>query len=184
MSEGDADLAFRQPITLRDGRSALIRVVRPDDRQRLKAAFAGLDPQTVYTRYFSYRKEIPEHALERIAEIDFVHLAALVVTTGAGDQEIIIAGASYVGRTTDAGTRVAEVAFTVEEDFQGQGLATRLFAALLALARRHGFAGFEAEVLAGNSPMLAVFKRCGLPMRSRHEDGVVHVDLDLTPPPA
>jgi RimJ/RimL family protein N-acetyltransferase len=177
----DPDLDFRQPITLRDGRAALIRVVRPDDKERLKAAFAQLDPQTVYTRFFSFRKEIPEHAFERIPHIDFVNLAGLVVTIASGDQEIVIGGASYVGHRADDGSQVAEVAFTVEEDFQGQGLATQLFAALLTLARRHGLVRFEAEVLAGNSPMLAVFKRCGLPMRRHSEGGVVHLELDITP---
>ena len=179
----DPDLDLREPIVLRDGREALIRVTRPDDKPRLQAAFAQLDPQTIYTRFFSYRKEIPDRAFERIAEIDFVHLAGLVVTLGSGDREIVIAGASYVSRVAADGKRVAEVAFTVEEDFQGQGLATRLFGALLGLARRHGIARFEAEVLAGNSPMLAVFRHCGLPMSSRREGSVVHLEMDLAAGP-
>jgi RimJ/RimL family protein N-acetyltransferase len=178
----DDDLDFRQPITLRDGRAALIRVMRPDDRVRLQTAFAKLDPQSVYTRFFSLRKELPERALERIAQIDFVQLAGLVVTIGAGADETVIGGASYVGRTTDDGARVAEVAFTIEEDFQGQGLASRLLAALVTLARRHGIVRFEAEVLSANSPMLAVFQHSGLPQRKRSEGGVAHLDLDLAPP--
>ena len=79
----DADLDFHQPIALRDGRPALIRVMRSDDEERLKAAFAQLDAQTIYTRFFSFRKELPERAFKRIAEIDFVSLAGLVVTIGA-----------------------------------------------------------------------------------------------------
>lgn len=178
----DPDLDFRQPITLRDGRAALIRVMRPDDKNRLQAAFAKLDPQTVYTRFFSFRKEIPERAFERIAEIDFVKLAGLVVTMGTGADETIIGGASYVGHDAPDGAQVAEVAFTIEEDFQGQGLASKLLAALVALARRHGLARFDAEVLAGNAPMLAVFQRSGLPLRRRREGGVTHIELDLAPP--
>lgn len=177
------DLGFHQAITLRDGRPALLRVMRPDDKQRLQNAFTQLDPQSVYTRLFSFRKSIPERAFERIAQIDFVHLAGLVVTMGTGVDEIVIGAASYVGRTDDDGTRVAEVAFTIEEDFQGQGLASRLLAALATLARRHGLVRFEAEVLSGNAPMLAVFQRSGLPMRQRSEGGVVHLDLDLALPP-
>lgn len=177
----DADLDFHQPITLRDGRAALIRVMHPDDKQRLQTAFAKLDPQSIYTRFFSFRRELPERALERIAQIDFVNLAGLVVTIGIGADETVIGGASYVGRTADDGAKVAEVAFTIEEDFQGQGIASKLFAALVALARRHGLARFEAEVLSVNSPMLAVFERSGLPQRRRREGGVVHLDLDLAP---
>jgi hypothetical protein len=95
MSDPDQD--FRVETTLRDGTAVTIRVMRPDDRQRLIAAFAKLDPSTIYTRFFSYRKEIPEPALERIGEIDFVELAGLVATIGAGDDETVIGGASYVG---------------------------------------------------------------------------------------
>ena len=179
----DDDLDFRQAITLRDGRPALLRVMRPDDKQRLQNAFAQLDPQSVYTRFFSMRKSIPERAFERIAEIDFVHLAGLVVTLGAAEDEIIIGGASYVGRSEADGARVAEVAFTIEEDFQRQGLASQLLAALVTLARRHGLVRFEAEVLAGNTPMLAVFQRSGLPLRRRREGGVIHLDLELGPLP-
>jgi RimJ/RimL family protein N-acetyltransferase len=177
----DPDLDFQQPITLRDGRPALIRVMHPDDKERLNAAFAQLDPQSIYTRFFSYRKELPERAFGRIAQIDFVDLAGLVVTLGTGADEIVIGGASYVGRTAEDGAKVAELAFTIEEDFQGQGLARKLLAALITLARRHGIARFEAEVLAGNSPMLAVFERSGLPLQRRRESGVVHLDLDLAP---
>lgn len=129
------------------------------------------------------RESIPERAFERIAEIGFVNLAGLVVTLGTGADEMVIGGASYVGRSDTDGTRVAEVAFTIEEDFQGQGLASRLLAALVDLARRHGLVRFEAEVLAGNTSMLAVFQRSGLPLRRRRESGVIHLDLDLAPPP-
>ena len=180
----DEDLDFHQAITLRDGRPAVIRAMRTDDKPRLQSAFAKLDPQSVYTRFFSFRKSIPERAFERIAEIDFVHLAGLVVTIGSGADETIIGGASYVGRSDADGARVAEVAFTIEEDFQGQGLASRLLAALVMLARRHGLVRFEAEVLSGNAPMLAVFQRSGLPLRQRRESGVIHLDLDLTPAPS
>lgn len=180
----DPDLDYREPIVLHDGRQALIRVVRPDDRARLQAAFAKLTPGTIYSRFFTYRKEIPPAALERIAQVDFGDFGALVVTVGAGSAEEVIAGASWAARTAEDAARVAEVAFTVEEDFQGQRLASRLLAALAALARRHGIARFEADVLVGNTSMLGVFECCGLPLRHRSEDGVVHLEIDLSPPPS
>jgi hypothetical protein len=34
-------------------------------------------------------------------------------------------------------------------------------------------------VLSQNGAMLAVFKRCGLPMRQRREGGVIHLTLAL-----
>jgi RimJ/RimL family protein N-acetyltransferase len=182
MKPSDPDHDFRLQTALRDGTPVTIRVMRPDDHDRLVAAFNKLEPSSIYTRFFSYRKEIPEQTFERIAEIDFVNLLGLVATIGSGDDEIVIGGASYVGGVAADGKRFAEVAFTIEEDYQGQGLATKLFGALAAIARRHGIARFTADVLARNAPMLAVFTRAGLPMRRQREDGVLHIEMELDSP--
>ena len=88
---------FSQAAALRDGTPVTIRVMRPDDRERIVAAFNKLEPGTIYTRFFSYRKEIPASSFERIAAIDFVHLAGLVATIGAGADETVIGSATYVG---------------------------------------------------------------------------------------
>jgi RimJ/RimL family protein N-acetyltransferase len=177
----DDDRQFTQAATLRDGRPVTIRVMRPDDRERIVAAFSKLDADTIYTRFFSPRREIPASALDRIAAIDFERLAGLVVTIGSGADETVIGAATYVGSVAGDGAKVAEVAFTIEEDYQRQGLASKLLAALVELARRHGIVRFEADVLSGNAAMLAVFQRGGLPMRKRSEGGVVHLTMDLAP---
>lgn len=175
----DADFDLKEPFVLHDGRQALIRVVRPDDRERLIAAFALLEPRTIYSRFFTYRKEIPPETLDRIDRIDFVHVAGLVVTLAGVEGETIIGAAGYVGRIAEDGASAAELAFTIEEDFQHQGLATRLFELLLQMARRHAIVRFEAEVLAENVPMLNVFRHCGLPLRQRREAGTVRFEIDL-----
>jgi RimJ/RimL family protein N-acetyltransferase len=178
------DRDFRRRFALRDGTTATIRVMRPDDRQRLEDAFSKLEPHSVYVRFFSFRKELPESALQRIAKIDFVHLLGLVVTIGEGGDENVIGSTTYVGDDAPDGEREAEIAFTVEEDYQGQGLAGRLLETAADIARRHGIVRLTAEVLAENRSMLRVFQRSGLPMRRHREDGVFHVELDLGAPAA
>ena len=181
MADPPDDFHFQQTATLRDGRPLTIRLMRPDDRQRLLDAFAKLDRQSIYTRFFSYRKQLPPGMLEQIEHIDLVHFAALVVTLGTGADETAIASAGYVASTAADGTHEAEVSFTVEEDFQGQGLASRLLTALCGIARRHGITRLTAEVLAENAPMHAVFQRSGLPLHTRQAGGVVHYVMDLPP---
>jgi RimJ/RimL family protein N-acetyltransferase len=181
MNDFDPDFVLRIETMLRDGTRAAIRVMRPDDRERVIAAFDKLDEMTMYTRFFALHKHVPEHELARLDEIDFVHVAGLVVTIGSGSDERIIGGTTYIAGTAVDGTRFAEVAFTIEEDYQGQGLATRLFGILAAIARRHGIRRFVADVLASNAPMLAVFDRAGLPIRRQREGEVVHVEMDLKP---
>jgi len=163
--------------TLKNGTGATLRPLRVDDRERMAKAVRGLDPQTIYTRLFSHRKELTEAGLDRLMRVDDESEVVIVATTGSGADETIIGGGRYV--VTGEGR--AEIAFTVEEDYQGQGLAGRLFAALVDVARGRGIAVFEADVLAENPSMLRVFGRTGLPMCKRSEGGIVHVELTLAP---
>jgi GNAT superfamily N-acetyltransferase len=167
--------------TLRNGLVVTIRALRPDDRERVAAAVKQLDKESVYTRLFSYRKELTDAGLTRIMTIDPAREVALLVTVGTGPDEVAIAS----GRCIDSGTtdadKTAEVAFVVEEDYQGLGIAGRLLGHLARIARERGVTAFEAEVLAENKSMLAVFARSGLPMQQRREGGVVNVTLSLKP---
>ncbi len=171
---------YHAEVTLRNGTPATVRAIRPDDKARILEAFRNLDRETVYTRFFAYKTALTDRELRLATEPDFEHTVALVVTLPKATDEIIIAGARYVvlGARGDAAAS-AEVAFTVEEDFQGQGIAGRLLKHLATIARAKGISTFEAEVLPVNKPMLAVFARSGLPMSQRRGEGVVHIELAL-----
>ena len=168
--------SFLVPDTLRNGTPVTYRAVRVDDGPRLQEAFEGLDPSSVYTRFFGYRSGPTARELARLGEIDFVNQVMLVVTVQGEAGETIVASGRYMG----LGKGAAEVAFTVEEDYQGQGIAGRLLGHLVTIARAHGFERLEAEVLAQNRAMLAVFARSGLPMEQRREGTTIHLWLALT----
>jgi GNAT superfamily N-acetyltransferase len=133
-------------------------------------------------RHFSRRGQRFESVSlqRRVTGADFERAVALLVTIGAGEDEVVIGGASYFvsGSVTAAG-RSAELAFTVEEDFQGCGIGSLLMRHIIAIARVKGLDRLEADVLSRNRPMLNVFRRCGLPMAVRHEGDVIHVILSL-----
>ena len=162
---------------LREGTPLTIRSVRPDDRDRMRDAYGRLSPEAIYLRLFAPKKELAESELTRLIEVDFDREVALVATIGAGTQESVIGGGRYVSANNDR--RAAEVAFTVDGRYRGQGIASRLLQHLAAIARGRGITRFEAEVLAENRPMLAVFARSGLAVERRREGGVVHVELSL-----
>ena len=165
--------------TLRNGLPVSIRAVRPDDRDRIVAAFGKLDRETVYKRFFSYKDELTEADLTHFTEVDFDRRVVLLVTTGSGEGEIIIAAGSYTAYSrSDAGCS-AEVGFVVEEDYHGLGVAGRLLHHLALIARERAIDRFEAEVLPENRAMLAVFARSGLPMTEGRLDGVVRVTIEL-----
>jgi GNAT superfamily N-acetyltransferase len=152
-----------------------IRAIRPDDGVRIVRAFQALEPRSIYLRFFSPKRELSAEEVRRVSEPDPAREAALVATVATEDQgEIIVGLGEYAG-----GGGSAHIAFAVEEDYQGRGIASRLLDHLARLAREKGISRFEADVLAGNTPMLKVLRRSGLPMTESEQDGVVHVTLTL-----
>jgi GNAT superfamily N-acetyltransferase len=166
--------------TLRDGTVVTVRAARVDDGPKIRRAFQNLDRDTVYTRFFGYKADVSDADLARITGVDFETVVALLVTTGTGEDEVVVGGASYVvkGSATTEG-RSGELAFLVEEDFHGRGIATLLMRHIVVIARANGLDRLEADVLSRNLPMLNVFRRCGLPMAVRREGDVVHAVLSL-----
>jgi GNAT superfamily N-acetyltransferase len=165
--------------TLRNGLVVTIRHLRADDRERIAKAVRQLDRESIYTRLFSYRSELTEAGLDRIMRVVPGSEVALVVTTAAGDDEIVIGSGRYVVSNPNAEERTAELAFVVEEDYQGLGIASRLLKHFGRIAREQGIVALDADVLTGNKSMLAVFTRSGLPMKKRIDGGSVHVTLSL-----
>jgi GNAT superfamily N-acetyltransferase len=170
---------YAREETLANGVRVTIRAVRPDDRDRIANAFRGLERESMYTRFFAFRSELSEAELGSIAAIDFKSTVMLVATVRGPDDEIVIAGGRYVAGDGRDGKREAEVAFTVEEDYQGLGIAGRLLHHLAAIARDRGIVRLTAEVLPDNKAMLVVFTKSGLALDRRHDDGVVHLTLTL-----
>jgi len=74
----------------------------------------------------------------------------------------------------------AEVAFTVVDRYQGQGIGASLMRHLAAIARAAGVKELIAEVLPENAAMLKVFEKSGCPVTTRRDRGVVHVTLELS----
>ncbi|PPQ30988.1 hypothetical protein CCS01_18295 [Rhodopila globiformis] len=167
--------------TLKNGTAVTIRAARPGDGDKIREAFRNLEAETIYTRFFGYKTEVTDAELARITGSDFDQDVALLVTVGSNGTETVIGGASCFATDAAAPDRSAEIAFTVEEDYQGLGITSSLLRHLVRIARDKGLHRLEADVLARNLPMLSVFRRSGLPMTLRHENDTVHVTLSLLP---
>ena len=166
--------------TLRDGTAVTVRAAGANDGPKIRRAFHNLERDTVYMRFFGYKADVSDAELDRITGADFEQAVVLLVTIGAGEDEVVIGGAScFVSGSSAAARHSAELAFTVEEDFQSRGIGSLLMRHIIAIARLKDLDRLEADVLSRNRPMLNVFRRCGLPLAMRHEGDVIHVNLSL-----
>ena len=165
--------------TLEDGTLVTVRAIRRDDADTLQNAFNNLDRESVYRRFFSPKKELTDAELAQLTDVDFSRVVALLVTKQTVEVEVLMGGGRYA--TDDPGSGRAEVAFVTGGNYRGLGIASHILRHLVRIAQDAGVAHFEADVLAENEPMLAVFRRSGLPMQLRRDGSVLHVTLALLP---
>lgn len=171
---------FTSQETLKNGLKVTVRAIRPDDKDALLTAFRELDQKTITLRFFGMKKDLSPEELKTATEVDFETTVALVICLqGESGEKIIGAGRYITFGPADPPDR-AEVAFLVEEDYHGLGIAGMTLRHLTAIARQKGVAQFHAEVLPENRGMLAVFSRSGLPCSQELAEGVVHVTLLLS----
>ena len=164
---------------LRDQRPVTIRAIRPGDKGLLLEAFKGLETSSIYMRFFGPRKELTDRELIQATEIDFIRNVALVACVQGSARERIIGVGRYIADEAPDPPSTAELAFVVEEDYHGQGIASILLKHLLLIGRKQGISRFEADVLHANKKMLRVFERTGLPVVTKASSDSIHVTIFL-----
>jgi acyl-CoA hydrolase len=165
---------YERWVDLHDGRRLFIRPIRLTDEPALREMFYALSEDTVYHRFFRLLPTMPHQRLQEWLRVDYEREMVMVATTGIEGDEAIVAVARY---DLDLRTNLAEVAFVVRDDYQGQGLGTHLLAALIDIARENGIAGFTASVLADNVAMLRVFHNAVPSLESRLDDGTYEIAM-------
>jgi protein lysine acetyltransferase len=171
-----AGLVRPVPVRLRDDSELLLRPVLPGDRERLTASLAHFSPETLHRR-FLVGNALTERAKAYLFDVDYVDHFVWVAVSRA--DQLGVADARFIRDKTDA--LVAEVAFTVADDYQGRGVGTLLLGALAVAARESGVERFAASVLENNRPMRAILNRAGAHWRSEGY-GVVETEIDVPAP--
>ena len=152
------------------------RAIKPSDEEEMRRLFYRFSDESVYYRYFTRIKTMPHARMQEYVNVDYGVCMSIVGLVGEPGQGSIIAEARYV-KLPDS--NMADVAFVVDEDFQGLGLATYLFKMLIRLARERGVKGFTADVLTSNASMRKVFERGGLTVKATLESGAYHLVMPI-----
>lgn len=169
-------------VVLRDGGTARIRPITPDDADRLVAFYEQVSDESKYLRFFAPYPRLSDRDVRRFTHHDYDDRVGLAATVG----DEFIATVRYdridaTGRPASAPADEAEVAFLVQDDHQGRGVASALLEHIGAVARERGVRRFSAEVLPANSRMIKVFTDAGYSQRRSFEDGAVHLTFGLEP---
>jgi len=152
---------------LADGRTVLIRPVRPDDVRREMAFLARLSPGARRMR-FQRAAGAPDADLARFhAGVDYDRRMGFVAEAAEGDEETMVGEASYMAH---ADGESCELGIVVADDWHHSGLAQLLMQALIEAARSRGFETLEGLVLRDNVEMLDFVRSLGFRIDAAWED--------------
>jgi RimJ/RimL family protein N-acetyltransferase len=196
-------------LLLRDGSVVHVRAIRADDTARLQAFHAHLSMDSIIWRFFRSVPSLSDEQARQFTHVDYRDRMALVATRDVVTRDVVtrdedateeilteeilteeilavvrydrMAGAQETEHK--AGAQEAEVAFVVQDAWQGQGIATALLHELAAYARTQGVERFVALTMGANVRMLEVLHKCGFPCRTRYDGGDIIATLDITAPP-
>ena len=172
-------LQWRKQATLHNGTPLVLRAILPQDDQKMLRLFDRLSADTVYFRFMTMVKRFSDSDIKRFTHIDFTNDMAIVATLANSDEpegEKLVAVGRYARLTRP---ERGEVAITVEDALQKQGIGTLLWEELLPFARNSGIEILEAEVLAENHRMLGLFRDSGYPATFQQQGGTVHVEISI-----
>jgi acetate---CoA ligase (ADP-forming) len=164
-------------LILRDGSTATIRIARPSDTKAMAEFFDSLSETSTWRRFFSSSGPSEKMIQSFCDSSNPQARLSLVVTRLSDAGPVIIATGTYVARDESS----AEVAFAVDDRFQGKGIGTLLLERLAILAVSNGIQHFWALTMMENQPMLDVFRNSGFECRSRLDQGYVEIDLSVIP---
>ena len=160
-------------VVLRDGRTAHIRPIRPDDAELMVEFYSRVSDESKYYLFFTPMPRLSDRDVERFTHVDHVDRVAFVLLVA----EKLIA----VGRYDVVEAGEAEVAFLVEDQHQGRGIAQLLLEHLAQAGRERGVERFVAEVLPDNQRMIQIFRDAGYRVAGGYSDGVMMLEFPIDP---
>jgi len=152
--------------TLRDGRHARIRPIRPNDVARNAEFIEGLSPPSKHYLVLG-GAQLSAAALRRLCDPDYAHdmaYIALGLDRKTGETREQVGVCRYAGADPVKG---AEISVAVADTWQHQGLGKILLGRLIDYARTHGVPRLYSMDAIDNEPMRKLARDVGF---SEHPD--------------
>ena len=162
-----------------DGGRATIRPIRPEDAVMEQEFVLRLSDESRFLRFMFGLHDLTPAMLSKFTQIDYDREMALIVVRhgpdGAADQQIGVA--RYI---TLPDEETCEFAIVLSDEWQGKGIARRLFGHLIDVARERRLKVMTGITLRENSRMIELSRSLGFSTRAdMDEPELVRMTLPL-----
>ena len=175
----DYPFALETVKTFANNQEVKFRPIKPSDEDMMRRLFYGFSDESKYMRYLTPVRIMPHATMQPYVQIDYHAVLSIVGTIQHKGGERIIAEARYA---LDDERDQYEVAFIVDEEFQGMGIATFMFNYLINIARERGIKTFYAMMMPQNRAMARVFESSQVKPEIAESDEEVEFIFQLSPP--
>jgi acyl-CoA hydrolase/RimJ/RimL family protein N-acetyltransferase len=169
-------MAIETMKTFKDGLELKIRPIKQSDEDMMRRLFYTFSDESKYLRYFTNVRTMPHENMQKYLQIDYSKTLSIVAIQQKGNSEKIIAEGRYAEYPEE---NTYELAFVVDEDFQGKGIGTFLVNYLIKIASESGLPKLSASVLRKNNKMLDIFKKADVTPRIRLDGDIYELDFIL-----
>jgi acetyltransferase len=162
-------------LRLQDGRAVTLRAARPGDVPAVQKFVRELSEVSRLNRFFAPVRELTPAQLDRVTRARDPRELALVDEAFDGGESRIVGLAQHALCEPPN----AEFALVVGDDYQRQGIGTRLIGVLTEHAADAGVAALVGFVRYDNWPMLTLLARLGFEFLNNEEPQVIRVAKPL-----
>ncbi|MFI6297513.1 GNAT family N-acetyltransferase [Nonomuraea sp. NPDC050790] len=162
--------AAEESLRLADGAQVTVKPLTGIYREAVRDLHDRCSPEARRFRYFTSMPALPPRMFDRLCDRTRGHS----LVAGHDGQVVAMANLMF---TPDPG--IAEMAFLVEDRWQGRGLGTVLARMLVTEARDHGYAEVRATMLSDNVRMRRLLVSLGATLGYTEDPGVVEARLPV-----
>jgi len=160
---------------LRDGRTVLLRPIKPEDEPLWLEMFQNFSEQSIRYRFFNIIKDTPHEVRVRYCNIDYDREIAIVPElTEDGRRKIL----GVVRVPIEPDTKTGEIAVIVADPWQGLGLGSKMMDYMIEICKDKKLETIYGVMLSDNYQAINLMKKMGFTIKYL-SDGTVKGTLNL-----
>jgi len=167
---------YQEHVLLKNGKGLFLKPATITDKSNITSFMSRLSKESLRMRFMAAISQVSEDIINNLCNGDFKDSGCLLAIDGEGKEEKVVGLGNYISMNNN---RTAEVAFLIEDAFQGLGISTLLLERISGLAAANGIIEFEAEVLPDNQQMINVFKSSGFEIHKVWHSDTIHVEFPV-----
>lgn len=168
---------YSDTLRTRQGEAFDVRFVESRDTEELQHYFRSLSTRSRYNRFFGALSELPKALLHEFLQVGERERFTVVATKLVDGFETIVAEARYAFH---AETSTLEFGLSVDDRWQGHGIATALLKNLECRAAALGAEHIFGDTLRSNQTMISLARKSGFAFVNHPDDWkLVRFDKDI-----